>query len=47
MAKNIWQRKDRVDKGLFGSKFATTKIEHIDENKVLLQSGNVPTSPPI
>jgi hypothetical protein len=47
MTKKIWQRKDRMDKGLFGSKFATTKIEHTNENKVHLQSGNVPTSLPI
>jgi len=43
MAKKVKKRKGRVGKGLFGHKFATTKVKHINENKVCFQNGNVLT----
>jgi hypothetical protein len=42
MAKKIRKlRKDRVDKGLFGCRFVTTKAKQTNENKGCLQNGNV------
>jgi hypothetical protein len=34
-----------MEKGLFGYRFTTMKVKHIDEYKVCIQSGNVPISP--
>jgi hypothetical protein len=45
MVKRIRKRKGRMEKNLFDCKFTTTKTIHIDENKVCIQNGNVPTSP--
>jgi hypothetical protein len=45
MAKKTRKKKGRTEKNLFGSKFAITKTIHTNENKVCIQSGNVPTSP--
>jgi hypothetical protein len=45
MAKIIRKRKGRVEKSLFGCRFATMKVEHTGKNKVCIQSGNVPISP--
>jgi hypothetical protein len=42
MAKKVKKRKGRMGKGLFGFKFATTKVKRINENKVCFQNGNVP-----
>ncbi len=45
MAKKIRKlRKGRVDKGLFGCRFVTTKTKHTNKNKGCLQSGNFPAS---
>jgi hypothetical protein len=44
MAKKFKKMKGRVGKGLFGYKFATTKVKHISENKVYFQNVNVTAS---
>jgi hypothetical protein len=41
MAKKVKKRKGRVGKTLFGYKFATTKVKHINEKKVCFHNGNV------
>jgi len=45
MAKIIRKRKGRMEKGLFGYRFATMKVKHTNEHKVCIQSGNVPIIP--
>jgi len=41
MVEKVKKMKGKVGKGLFGYNFATTKVKHINENKVCFQNGNV------
>ncbi len=44
MIEQFKKKKGSVEKNSFGYMFATTKAKHTSEDKVCIQSGNVPIS---
>jgi hypothetical protein len=42
IAKKIMKTKDKIDISLFGYRSMTMKVKHTSENKVCLQSDNIP-----